>query len=276
MCAQFYKNRRQIQKNNLMKAISGLLRKRQTIEQDNFIFCPMIQIMAPGQCVDEEKIPALFLPQAAIYTPWLVVAYRRFAGLRYHMQGVGGLKPDTTVAYAFWQKAADMCAPGAQTLLGAQLLASYDSPKDGFWANKKIGLQMLECALSQGQGAAARKLGLEYERQKTSEGKHRALAYYQEGVKFGDQDSADALEIAFESGPLDYAAPFVDHDRERRYQVFGKELRDNPDLRFPNLDKILPLPAAKLPQWSGKPEDRINAAKEIHPVPSKLAPNAAS
>src|SRR5580693_8240575 len=25
----------------------------------------------------------------------------------YHMQGVGGLKPDATIAYAFWQKAAD-------------------------------------------------------------------------------------------------------------------------------------------------------------------------
>ncbi|AMP02422.1 sel1 repeat family protein [Collimonas pratensis] len=193
----------------------------------------------------------------------------------YHMQGVGGLKPDATVAYAFWQKAADMGAPGAQTLLGGQLLASYDSPKNGFWANKKIGLQMLECALSQGQGAAARKLGLEYERQKTSEGKLRALAYYQDGVKFGDQDSADALEIAFESGPLNYAAPFVDHDRERRYQVFGKALRDNPDLRFPNLDKVLPLPPAKLPYWDGEENHLLEAAGEVHPVSPEPAPGIA-
>lgn len=193
----------------------------------------------------------------------------------YHMQGVGGLKPDATAAYAFWQKAAEMGAPGAQTYLGAKLLATYDSPKEGFWANEKIGLQMLECALAQEHGRAARELGLEYEMKKTSEDNFRALAYYQAGVKFGSQDCADALDIAFAGGPLDHAAPFVDHDRERRYQVFGKALRDNPDLRFPNLDKVLPLPPAKLPYWDGDEDHLLDAAKEVRPAIPELPPSAA-
>lgn len=184
----------------------------------------------------------------------------------YHMQGVGGLKPDATAAYAFWQKAAEMGAPGAQTRLGTQLLASYDSPKEGFWANKKIGLQMLECALAQGDGQAAYELGLEYKVRKTSADNIRALSYYQDGVKLGNQDSADYLEIAFESGPLGYAAPFVDHDRERRYKVFGKAIGDNPDLRFPNLEKVLPLPPAKLPYWDGDENHLLDAAKEVRPA----------
>ncbi|MGB7193677.1 MAG: DUF6396 domain-containing protein [Collimonas pratensis] len=189
----------------------------------------------------------------------------------YHMQGVGGLKPDATAAYAFWQKAADMGGSSAQTRLGAQLLAIYDSPKDGFWANKKIGLKMLECALAQGDGNAAYKLGLEYELQKTSEGNSRALAYYQAGVKYGNEKCADTLDIAFAGGPLDHPAPFVDHDRERRYQVFGKALGDNPDLRFPNLDKVLPLPPEKLPYWDGDENHLLDAAKETQSVSPKPA-----
>lgn len=189
----------------------------------------------------------------------------------YHMQGLGGLKPDATVAYAFWQKAANMGAPGAQTFLGAKLLATYDNPKERFWANKKIGLEMLECAFAQEYGKAARELGLEYEMKKTSEDNLRVLAFYQAGVKFGSQDCADALEIAFNGGPKNYAAPFVDRDRERRYQVFGKALRDNPDLRFPNLDKVLPLPPATLPDWDGNEDHLLDAAKENQIVSSKPA-----
>jgi len=193
----------------------------------------------------------------------------------YHMQGVGGLKPDATTAYAFWQKAADMGAPGAQSNLGEKLVAAYDNPKGGFWANEKIGLQMLECAFAQEDGGAANELGVIYRNRSGAENKSRALTYHQAGVKYGNQDSADALEIAFQNGPLSHPAPFVDHDRERRYQVFGKALRDNPDLRFPNLDKVLPLPPEKLPYWDGDEAHLLDAAREARPVSVEPIPGSA-
>jgi len=45
-------------------------------------------------------------------------------------------------------------------------------------------------------------------------------------------------------------------------------LYTNPDLRFPNLDKVLPLPPARLPMWDGKKESLINAAKAVVPAPA--------
>ena len=44
----------------------------------------------------------------------------------YYMGGVGPLEQDATVAYAFWQKAADMGSMAAQTYIGAKLLAASD------------------------------------------------------------------------------------------------------------------------------------------------------
>ncbi len=46
----------------------------------------------------------------------------------YYMGGVGPLKQDATVAYAFWQKAADMGSMAAQAYLGEKLRGTYDEP----------------------------------------------------------------------------------------------------------------------------------------------------
>ncbi|WP_371874865.1 DUF6396 domain-containing protein [Pseudoduganella albidiflava] len=43
----------------------------------------------------------------------------------------------------------------------------------------------------------------------------------------------------------------MDVERSRRYWLIFEALKVNPDLRFPDLDKILPLPPAKLPEWNG-------------------------
>lgn len=46
----------------------------------------------------------------------------------------------------------------------------------------------------------------------------------------------------------------------------------NPDLRFPNLDKILPLPPVDLPVWNGDPETLRKAAQGVLAVPKSLKP----
>lgn len=40
----------------------------------------------------------------------------------------------------------------------------------------------------------------------------------------------------------------------------------NPDLRLPNLDKVLPLPPAVLPYWDGKKKSLIDGAKPVKAV----------
>jgi hypothetical protein len=52
-------------------------------------------------------------------------------------------------------------------------------------------------------------------------------------------------------------------ERAERYSRLGDALRLNPDLRFPNLDKVLPLPLADLPMWDGQFDTLVNAAKSL-------------
>lgn len=189
----------------------------------------------------------------------------------YYMGGIGPLEQDATVAYAFWQKAADMGSMAAQTYIGAKLLAASDQPPEA-WANRNVGMQMLECAYAQGDGRAGYELGLEYatlgQRDKTK--KAPALQYFQQAVKWGSAKAAIALFSDFDLGPSDKTssvAPEVDKPRAERYGVLADALERNPDLRFPNLDKILPLPPAKLPMWNGDKETLVNAAKVVVPKP---------
>jgi TPR repeat protein len=182
----------------------------------------------------------------------------------YYMGGVGPLEQDATVAYAFWQKAADMGSMIAQTYIGAKLLGADDQPPE-WWANKNVGMKMLECAYSQGASRAGYELGLEYatlgQRDKTK--KAPALQYFQQAIKWGSSDAAGRLVGDFISGSSDPSSVTaeVDKARSERYMVLVNALSTNPDLRFPNLDKILPLPPAKLPMWNGDKETLINAAK---------------
>jgi uncharacterized protein len=189
----------------------------------------------------------------------------------YYMGGVGGLKQDATVAYAFWQKAADMGSMSAQTYLGEKLLGSHDEPPS-FWGNRSIGLRMLECAFAQGFGKAAYELGLTIGN--TDHEYDRALKVLHEGVKQGSEDSANSLFASFDAGDA-LVKNFKDRARAERYSILGDALFTNRDLRFPNLDKVLPLPPARLPMWDGKKESLINAAKAVVPAPA-VSPQPAS
>jgi len=182
-----------------------------------------------------------------------------------YMGGIGSLKQDATVAYAFWQKAADMGSMTSQTYLGAKLNADHDEPP-AFWGNRSTGLKMLECAFAQGSGQAALTLGATLN---VVEKDHvRALRVLHEGVKLGNEKSANYLVGAFGRGvPL--VDGVVDKSRADRYSALGDALHHNPDLRFPNLDKVLPLPPAPLPQWDmSTPKTLIDAAKAVVPAAS--------
>lgn len=181
----------------------------------------------------------------------------------YYMGGVGPLKQDATVAYAFWQKAADMGSMAAQAYLGEKLLGTHDDPPS-FWGNRVVGLNMLECGYVQGSGKAAYELGLTLDN--TDRQHARALRILHEGVKLGSEDSAGYLFASFDSGDA-LVENRIDKARAERYQVLANSLWRNPDLRFPNLDKVLPLPPAPLPKWDGDKQTLIDAAKALVPKP---------
>jgi len=192
----------------------------------------------------------------------------------YYMNSVG-VSGDATKAFAFWQKAADMGNPQAMAYLGDKMAATWDSPNDGFWANMPVARKMLECSLAQGYGPAAYSLYYIQLFPRAEDGKiigprtsnTRALALMtlHTGVKFGCSDCARDLSVEFRKPDdlADMLVPYLDKARSERYVVLHNALNLNPLLRFPNLDKVLPLPPAALPPWDGDKQTLLDAAKGV-------------
>ncbi|WP_244137800.1 DUF6396 domain-containing protein [Burkholderia sp. BCC1644] len=185
----------------------------------------------------------------------------------YYMNGVG-VKQDASRAYAFWQLAADKGSPSAMAYLGSKLDAVYDDPKSGFWGNRKVALKMLECGFAQGSGDAAYALGTTLVGSDRSLGEDnvQALKILHEGVKYGSAKSAAYLFGAFDDGdPV--VGNVKDRARAERYSVLADRLERDPDLRLPNLDKVVPLPPARLPKWDRNKATLIDAAKAVASAP---------
>ena len=212
-------------------------------------------------------------------------AYDRMGTYYANSTGVDG---DITRAYAFWQKAAVMGNPQAMAFLADKLNVGPASEGAGYWSNIPVATKMLECAFGQGHGPAAFDLHYLYVSPRAASGKingsrnaetkSRALTVLHEGVKFGCEDCANALAIEFGS-PFDLAdmlAPYVDKARGERYRMLSNALGFNPNRRFPNLDKILPLPPADLPPWDGQRKSLLDAAMGVRPPPAIPQPSAAS
>jgi TPR repeat protein len=165
-----------------------------------------------------------------------------------HEYGYGGAALDNDIAWAYFLKAARLGSPDAQMALAQAYEESRQFDKQD---------AMLNCALIQGHGAAAYKLGLLEEIRNHDA---RAIGLYQEGVKFGSKDCASSLYLLFikgnwggendgNSAALDAIGIVADQDRAKRYRELEDALAINPDLRFTRLDERLPLPPAPLPEW---------------------------
>ncbi|WP_139142947.1 tetratricopeptide repeat protein [Janthinobacterium sp. HH106] len=205
----------------------------------------------------------------------------------YYANGTG-VNGDITRAYAFWQKAAQMGNPQALGFLGEKLTAGKDYPGAEMWGNIPVAIKMMECALGQGYGPSAYDLSYLYvvlrtpdgtsDGERTTETKERALQVLHTGVRLGCEKCANKLTIEF-GDPFDLAnmlVPYIDKARAERYGVLSRELGFNPNARFPNLDKVLPLPPADLPPWNGDRDTLLHAAKGISPPPATPQPSDAS
>ncbi|WP_348638417.1 sel1 repeat family protein [Paraburkholderia sp. D15] len=164
----------------------------------------------------------------------------------YYLETGYGLKQNEVVSLRYFRKAADLGNPDAQYRIG-ELLAPIDNAP-------AIAKQMRQCAADQGYGKAAKMLALDLQVDGFYANSVRA---FQKGVEAGDLQSASFLENGFNGVPqsnrLYYLALPEDSERVRRYSLIGDFLsrRENQNPKLPDIDKIVPLPPAKLPPWDG-------------------------
>ncbi|MEI2266673.1 SEL1-like repeat protein [Erwinia sp. CGal63] len=161
--------------------------------------------------------------------------------------GGAGLEKDEEMALRYFRRAADEGNAQAQAWV-AEKLAPVDIAPE-------VARQMRRCAAEQGNGGAATSLGVDFQ----TDGRYQeALEVFQLGVAAGDEISASFLEHGFD-GPevtdrLYYLGQQKDPERVRRYEAIGEVLGNysyaHP--KVPEINEIVPLPPAALPEWDGK------------------------
>ena len=158
--------------------------------------------------------------------------------------------------FAYLRKAADMGSREAQYEL-SEILGSIQD-KAIFKLRDTLRGQLLSCSSEQGLGEASLSLGIFF---KIDKEYSRAVKAFHQGAKNGSYQSASRLSHGFDKkftadNELDYLALKPDAERKARYEMIGDYLFDYDYLqpKVPDLDKIVPLPPAKLPPWDGKIE----------------------
>jgi TPR repeat protein len=162
-------------------------------------------------------------------------------------QGAAGLREDPEMALRYYRKAADEGSALAQALV-ADKLAPIDIAPD-------IARQMRRCAAEQGNGEAARALGVHLS---VAHSYQEAVEVFQLGVAAGDETSAGYLDDGFR-GPastdtLNYLGQEKDLERAERYKTIWRILArySYASPKVPEINEIVPLPPAELPPWDGK------------------------
>ncbi|WP_272662944.1 MULTISPECIES: SEL1-like repeat protein [unclassified Providencia] len=165
-----------------------------------------------------------------------------------------GVAADRTKALAYFRQAADLGSPEGQYVIGDIFLSKrLDNMQINPAYHPEIGKKMLDCAAKQGNGEAAYQLATYY--QDVDNNLSTALSYYQIAVKNGSRTSASTFMEAFKpdikESSIYYLPITPDLNRSVRYEAIADEIRNNPEARFPDIDKIVPLPPAELPEWDG-------------------------
>lgn len=188
-----------------------------------------------GVAPDERKAVALLERGMSMNIP---LAYYNMGA--FLTQGIG-VKQDRVAALAYFRKAADLGNPAGQYAVGDKLLGDFrQSPdKDKIMP---IGIQMLECALGQGFAKAGLALGSYFSTR--DENKERGLVYFQKAAALGDSQALYMLRTAFTEGKRGVTK---DPARAACYKRLSDELDADKTKKFPNIDRICPLPPKPLP-----------------------------
>lgn len=157
---------------------------------------------------------------------------------------------------AYLRKAADLGSKEAQYELSEIFEKIKDEKTRVF--RFETAEKLLACASEQGMGIASQYLGISLQLEKKYQ---EAVKVLHQGAKNGDSQSARRLAHGFKNGlnennKLDYLALKPDAERQMRYKIIEEFLYNHDYLNptVPDLDKIVPLPPAKLPPWDGKIE----------------------
>ncbi|KMK52390.1 hypothetical protein RO21_01210 [[Actinobacillus] muris] len=172
--------------------------------------------------------------------------------LYYHLDSRYGVSTKPGGQFAYLRKAADMGSREAQYELGEMLINIQD--KSSYPVRKALREQLLACSAAQGNGDAAKWLGIRFQaEQKYSD----AVKMFHQGAKNGNIPSAFSLWSGFlpdAKKNKEYIGVTSDLERSKRYHIIYNFLSDYEFLqpKVPDLDDIVPLPPAKLPAWDGK------------------------
>lgn len=179
---------------------------------------------------------------------WVEELIKRDIGMGYYQMGVFlqqgiGVKQDRKAALTYFRKAADLGNAQGQVVSGKKISeavaqSAADEKERGF----AIARAMLQCALEQGFAEAGYELGFQYAgfENKPAE----ALRAFQAAAKLGHNQSLFTLRTIFRDGEYGVAK---DEVRAACYKRLSDESDADKTKKFPNIDKICPLPPLKIP-----------------------------
>jgi len=157
-------------------------------------------------------------------------------------QGVG-VKQDRKAALTYFRKAADRGNAQGQLASGrkiADALAQSAPAEKG--RGFAISRAMLQCALDQGLAEAGYNLGKHY--QIFEKRIPEALIAFQAAAKLGHNQSLFTLMLIFKEGRYGIEK---DQARATCYQRLSDESDEDKTKKFPDLDRICPLPPKRMP-----------------------------
>lgn len=169
----------------------------------------------------------------------------------------GMLKTEEYGQYAFLRRAAELGSAEAQFELSDVIMRIEDEAT--FEARLKFANQLEKCSAQNGYWHASIYHGIEMQDQKKYS---EALQAFHNATKQGSPQGALMLKDAFKfkNVPIEDRAEIdnleldLDLERSQRYAVIQDYLStyDYLNPKVPDLDDIVPLPPAKLPEWDGK------------------------
>ncbi|MDR3433883.1 MAG: DUF6396 domain-containing protein [Rouxiella aceris] len=177
-----------------------------------------------------------------------------YYAMGYYLENGYGVEADRNASLAYFRKSADLGSPEGQSVIANILLyPKLLSGEINVAYSPEVGKSMLDCASMQGLADAAIKLARYYS---GVEKKYQlAVKYLQYAVMNGSELAAYKFTKSFNNpaptDALDYLDLQKDSERVHRYELIYNEIDKNPSARFPDLDKIVPLPPAPLPKWDG-------------------------
>jgi uncharacterized protein len=154
-------------------------------------------------------------------------------------QGVG-VKEDRKASLVYMRRAADMGSPQAQLVVGKKLLNVDDAATRAMTA--PIAKAMLLCALSQGIGEAG--YVLSGHARSFDKDMPQALKLLQAASALGHTQSLFSLHLTFAYGRDGHEK---DSQRAACYDRLYRESDADKTKRFPNIDRICPLPPTPMP-----------------------------